>query len=181
MVSVMLRLALFALLLPAMSAIAQTAGRATEVKIKAAFLYKFGDFVEWPPAAIERPGGRFTIGVMGADDIAAELERVVADRTIQGRPVSVRRVRHGDALANLHLLFVGRSETLRLAQIMAAADGQPVLTVTETENALSSGSMINFVAVDDKVRFDVALAPAERSQLKISSRLLGVARKVVTA
>ena len=181
MVSVTRRLLLLALLLPALSAIAQSAGREAEVKIKAAFLYKFGDFVEWPPNALERSGASFTIGVLGADDIAAELERVVAERTIKGRPVSVRRIRRGDSLANLHMLFVGRSESLRLGEIMSATDGQPVLTVTETENALASGSMINFIAVDDKVRFDVALAPAGRGQLKISARLLAVARKVVAA
>jgi hypothetical protein len=181
MVSVTRRLLLLALLLPALSAIAQSAGRESEVRIKAAFLYKFGDFVEWPPNALERSGASFTIGVLGADDIAAELERVVAERTIKGRPVSVRRIRRGDSLANLHVLFVGRSESLRLGEIMGATDGQPVLTVTETENALASGSMINFIAVDDKVRFDVALAPAGRGQLKISARLLAVARKVVAA
>src|SRR3981189_3532926 len=113
MVSVTRRLLLLALLLPALPAIGQTAGRASEARTKASFLYKFGDFVEWPPNALERSGGRFTIGVLGAEDIAAELERVVAERTIKGRPVSVRRIRRGDSLANLHMLFVGRSEAPR--------------------------------------------------------------------
>jgi hypothetical protein len=179
-VSVVLRLALFAALVPAISAIAQTGGRAAEVQVKAAFLYKFGDFVEWPPAALAHSDGPFTIGILGADDIAAELERVVVNRTVHGRPVSVRRVRQGEALAGLHMLFVGRSEAPRLNEIMAATKGYSVLTITESENALASGSMINFIAVEDKIRFDIALAPAERGQLKISSRLLAVARKVLT-
>src|SRR5712692_8428740 len=103
------------------------------------------------------------------------------DRRVQGRPVAVRRLRRGESLAGLHMLFVGRSETGRLGEVLAAARGHAVLTVTESEDAIASGSMINFVAVDDKVRFDVALPPAERGQLKISSRLLAVARKVVSS
>jgi hypothetical protein len=178
---VRLRLGFFALLLGAASAFAQADGRSAEVQIKAAFLYKFGDFVQWPPAAFSRPEATFTIGVMGAHDVAAALEQVVADRKVQGRPVSVRRLRRGESLAGVHILFVGHAEAARLGEILAAAREQAVLTVTESEDAIASGSMINFVAVDDKVRFDIALPPAERGQLKISSRLLAVARKVITA
>ena len=81
----------------------------------------------------------------------------------------------------LHLLFVGQSEAGRLAEILGAAKGRPLLVVTETEDALTRGSMINFITVDDKVRFDVALPQAERGQLRISARLLGVARTVITS
>jgi hypothetical protein len=79
------------------------------------------------------------------------------------------------------MLFIGQAESARLTEILAIAKGQSVLTVTESEDALSHGSMINFVSVDDKVRFDVALPQAERGALKISARLLAVARKVLTS
>jgi hypothetical protein len=181
MVAVTLRLLLAGTLLWTAAGMAQTDSRAAEVRIKAAFLYKFGDFVQWPPAAFTRPDASFTIGVMGAEDLAVALEQVVVDRRVQGRPVAVRRLRRGESLAGLHMLFVGQSETGRLSEVLAAARGHAVLTVTESEDAIASGSMINFVAVDDKVRFDVALPPAERGQLKISSRLLAVARKVVSS
>ena len=154
--------------------------RAAEVQIKAAFLYKFGGFVEWPAAAFARSDSAFTIGVLGADAVAAELDKVVAGRTVQGRAVSVSRLRRGESLAGLHVLFVGQQEAARLPEILAAAKGQPLLVVTESESALTQGSMINFVSSEDKVRFDVALPPAERGQLRISSRLLAVARKVVS-
>jgi hypothetical protein len=169
------RLVLAAALLAPLAAFAQG-----EVQIKAAFLYKFGGFVEWPAGAFARSDSPFSIGVIGAEPVAAELEQISAGRTVQGRPVQVKRLRRGESLAGLHVLFVGQPEAVRLAEILAGARNLPLLVVTESENALTQGSVINFVAVDDKVRFDVALPPAERGQLRISARLLAVARKVVS-
>ena len=171
-------LMLACLLAPA-SAAAQGDARAAEVRIKAAFLYKFCDFVEWPPAAFAAPEAAFTIGVLGADALADELAAVVARRSVHGRAVVVRKLRQGAPLAGLHLLFVGGRDGGRLPDILAAAKGRPTLTVTEAEDGDDPGSVINFVLVADKVRFDVALPPAEAGGLKISARLLAVARRVV--
>ena len=168
-----------AFLLAATPAFAQTGARASEIQIKAAFIYKFGAFVEWPAEAFSGKDEPFLIGVIGAELIADELERLVAGRTIQGRSVAVKRLRRGDALGKVHTLFVGEMDSAGLADVVAEAQGQPVLIVTESENAISRGSMINFIAADNKVRFDVALPTAEREKLKISSRLLTVARRVV--
>lgn len=165
-------------LLFALPAFAQAEARA-EIQIKAAFLYKFGGFVEWPANAFADPGSPFTIGVLGADALADELEEIASGRTVQGRRVAVRKLRSGATLAGLHVLFVGQSEGAHLAEILQGARGQALLIVTESEGALAHGSMINFVSVDDKVRFDVALPQAERGRLRISSRLLGVARRVI--
>ena len=175
MVALIKRTLLMVALIAAGAALGQ-GNRTLEPQIKAAFLYKFGGFVEWPATAF----APFSIGVLGAEAVAAELERVVAGRTVQGRSISVQKVKRGDSLTGLHLLFVGQSEAGRLAEILSAAKGQPLLVVTETEDALTRGSMINFITVDDKVRFDVALPQAERGQLRISARLLAVARKVIT-
>jgi hypothetical protein len=79
------------------------------------------------------------------------------------------------------VLFIGQSDAPRLAETLAAAKGQALLTVTESDSAIAHGSMINFVAEDQRVRFDIAPASAERGQLKISSRLLAVARRVITS
>jgi hypothetical protein len=180
MVIALTRSLLLALVLcVALPALAQPE-RATDVQIKAAFLYKFGGFVEWPPKAFAGPGAAFTIGVLGADALAAELERIVSGRTVHDRPVNVRKLRRGESFAGLQVLFVGRAEGARLAEILQGTKGQALLVVTESEDALSHGSMINFVAAGDKVRFDVALPPAEREEIKISARLLGVARKVIS-
>ena len=79
----------------------------------------------------------------------------------------------------MQILFIGGSDAGRLSDILASTKGRPVLTVTESEDTFALGSMINFVIVDDKVRFDVALREAELANLKVSARLLSVARKVL--
>lgn len=155
--------------------------QATEYRVKAAFIYKFGDYVEWPAEAFHSPNSPLVIGVIGADAIADELARVSAGRTVGGRPVAVRKLRHGEPLSGLHMIFIGRTSRAQLSTALAASKGQPALTIAEAEDGLRLGSMVNFVIVSDKVRFDVALPPAEASRLKISSRLLAVARNVVAS
>ena len=159
--------------------LAQADADGTEYRVKAAFLYKFGEYVEWPGSAFAGPDTELAIGVLGADRVADELARVVAGRTVGDRHVSVRKLRLGDPMTGLHVLFVGHLESGRLPELLAASRGHTVLTITESDQAFAHGSMINFVVVDDKVRFDIALQPAEQSNLKISARLLSVARKVV--
>ena len=161
------------------SSLAQSEVQASEYRVKAAFLYKFGAYIEWPDGSFQRPDSPLVIGVLGADALAEELAQIVAGRNVNGRPVSVRKLRAGGSIEGLHILFVGRGDGGRLAEILASAKGRPLLTVTESEQALELGSMINFVLVDDKVRFDVSLLPADLGSVKISARLLAVARKVV--
>jgi hypothetical protein len=159
---------------------AQADAQADEYRLKAAFLYKFGGYVEWPDRSFARADSPVAIGVMGADALADELAQIVPGRNVNGRPVLVRKLRPGDPIAGLHVLFIGRAHGGRLGEILSAARGQALLTVTESEEGLELGSMINFVVVEDKVRFDIAPPPSESSNLKISARLLGVARKIVS-
>lgn len=174
-------LALFCL---ALSCIAGSAGGADappgaapdiERGVKAAFLYKFLGYVEYPP---QEATGALVVGVMGADDIAAELLRVTAGRAVGGRGVMVRAVRDGEPLTGLHMLFIG-SEVARPAPVLRAAQQSGVLSVTEVDNALQLGSVINFRLVDDRVRFEVSLPAAEKSNIRLSSRLLSVAYHVL--
>lgn len=158
---------------------AQSQMQAAEYQVKAAFLFKFLGFIDWPAAAFERADSPLVIGVLGADPLADELAAVVAERNAQGRPVVARKLRTGEPVTGLHMLFVGRPDSGRLATLLDAAKGQPLLVVTESDEAFARGSAINFVLVDNKVRFDVAPHAAELGNLKISSRLLGVARKVL--
>ncbi len=150
---------------------AQTA--ATEQEVKAAFLYKFPAFVEWP----QRPAEAFVIAVAGADEIAAELARVGHGREILGRPIVVKPLREGESPAGAQVLFVGR-DSARLAQLARGVAGTPVLVVSESAGALEQGSILNFVIVDGRVRFEVALDAAERNGLRISPRLLALATRV---
>ncbi|MEP6874235.1 MAG: YfiR family protein [Burkholderiales bacterium] len=159
----------------------QVATTASESQVKAAFLYRFLGFVEWPAQAFERADSPLVIGVLGADALADELEAVVAERVVRGHPVEARKIRRGDSFAGLHVLFVGQAAGAAFPSLISASKGGALLAVTESEEALAQGSMINFVVVDNKVRFDVAPGPAELRNLKISSRLLTVARRVLVS
>jgi YfiR/HmsC-like len=157
---------------------AQADVQSAEYKVKAAFLYKFASYIEWPSEVFERPESPIVIGVAGADALSDELAQVVTGRSIGGRPVEVRKLRRGTPLNGLQILFVGRSDR-GSPDVLASAKGRPVLTVTESEDAFALGSMINFVIVDERVRFDVALREAEMANLRVSARLLRVARRVL--
>jgi hypothetical protein len=149
-----------------------------ERQVEAAYLYKFGGYVDWPPQVFPDQASPLTIGVLDADVLADELARITAGRSINGRPVTVRKLQRDDPLVNLHVLFVGQSSNAHLAKILAAVKGQSVLTVTESPGALALGSMINFVIVDGRVRFEIAPRVADLDNLRISARLLAAAYKV---
>ena len=158
---------------------AQSAAEALEYRIKAAFVCKFAGYVEWPPQVFAGPDSPIVIGVIGPDAIADELTRTAAGLSAEGRPLLVRKLRRGEPLTGTHLVYIASAEDARLAETIAAAKGQPVLFVTESQQAVALGSMINFVVVDNKVRFDIAPQVAEQNRLRISARLLGVARALI--
>lgn len=161
----------------ACAAHAAHAQQATEATVKAAFLYKFAGYVEWPDSALGPVDGPFTIGIIGSEEVAAELDRLVPGRQVLNRRVVVRRLKENESVRGVQLLFVGREASAR--QMLRAAHQQGTLTVTESERGLELGSSINFVSLDDRVGFEVSLDAAERSGLRISSRMLAVARRVV--
>ncbi len=109
--------------------------------------------------------------------MAAELARVVAGRQVRGRPIVVRALREGEQV-QVHLLFVAGADSTRAARILRAAPAA-LLPVTECEHGLQFGSVINFRIIEERVRFDVSLDSAERNNVKLSSRLLTVANRVV--
>jgi hypothetical protein len=152
-------------------------GSALERRVKAAFLYKFLGYAEFPPGAFFDGASPVTIGVLGADDLAAELARAVAGRTVNNRPVVVRVLRDADVQVPLHLLFVGGADPVRVGRMVRQASAA-MLVVTECEDGLRQGSVINFRIIDERVRFDVSLDAAERNGIKLSSRLLTVANRV---
>lgn len=164
--------------LPAFAANNGNSDNELERGVKAAFLYKFLSYIEWPPSAFQKPDSPFVIGVTGADTVAAELAQIARGRTVANRPVTVRRIEEKDPVSGLHLLFIGRSAAARQPQLLAAAQQSSIVTVTETEDALAHGSVINFRLSDGRVRFEVSLAAAEKSDLKLSSRMLAVASSV---
>jgi hypothetical protein len=159
---------------------AQDDAEALEQRVKAAFLYKFAGYVEWPAKSFARPETPVVIGVMGNELLAAELIQAVTGRTVNDRLVTVKRLKTGDSLAGIHVLFIGKSESAQLNQLAQTAQPRSILTVTDSDGALARGSIINFVLSDGRVRFEIALDSAEKSGLKLSSRLLAVAQQVRT-
>jgi hypothetical protein len=153
---------------------------AAESEIKAAFICKFGNYVEWPSGA-KNAGDAFVIGALTSDAVVEQLTKAAAGRTVNGRPIVVRKLAHGDPVDDLAIVFVARTHSAALADTLASIRGRPILAITESEDALAAGSMVNFVVDDDRVRFDIALQAAEQSRLKISGRLLTLARKVTGA
>lgn len=149
-----------------------------EARVKAAYLYRFAEYVEWPDSAFARRDAPVTIGVLGAESLADELTQAVTGRTVNSRPVAVKRLKPGEPLAGVNVLFIGKAESARLNQLTQGAQPRSILTVTESDGALAQGSVINFVVADRRVRFEISLESAEKSKLKLSSRLLAVAQQV---
>jgi hypothetical protein len=146
-----------------------------EHQVKAAFLFQFLSYVEWPASSFDDPGSPFVIGVMGSDEVFADLRQIVPGRSAQGRRVEVRRIDGNRSLAGVHMLFVGVAETSSLPDL---ARTKGVLVVGEAEGALDRGAMVNLLRVGDNVRFQVSPENAERSELRISSRMMAVAQFV---
>jgi len=172
--------ALGALLLGSLgSARAQREEGPTEYQVKAAFLYKFIGYVEWPAGSNPWPADALVIGVVDAGPMADELSAIVAQKSARDRQLAVRRVAGPQSVDGVHVLFIGRGAAALAEELLRTTTARPVLTVTESEAAFALGSVINFVIESDRVRFDVAPQRAERKNIKISSRLLSVARRVV--
>lgn len=157
---------------------ARSQDAALERKVKAAYIYNFSSFVEWPDDSFAAPDSPLHIGMMEADALADQLEQTIAGRTVRGRSLVVRKLRRTGSLADLHLLFIGPIPKAQFGEVLAAARRHALLVVTEVEGALQHGSMVNFVLADERLRFEVAPKTAEHSGLTISARLLAVALKV---
>ena len=172
-------LACVALLLSATAASAQSIDSAPDYSIKAAYLYNFATYVEWPPAALGDAATSFVIGVLGDDEVAVYLASMTAPREVHGRPIEVRQVERGDPLDSLHMLFIGRYAADALPDLSAAAREHSVLVVSDWEGALESGSVINFRLIDRRIRFEVSLEAADACGVSVSSRMLAVAERVL--
>lgn len=159
------------------SAQTRDAAPVTASSVKAAFLYKFAGYVEWPIFA-DSDDAPITIGVAGADPFAAELTEITRGRTVAGRSISVRRVEASDSFDGLQILFIGNQARAAERNLLESARSLPILTVTESAGALADGSIINFTQDKDRVRFEISLHSAEQSMLKLNSRLLAVAEVV---
>lgn len=152
--------------------------RELENHIKAVFLYKFTDYVEWPSSVFPAADAPFTIGVVGADEVAAELLTLSKGNWVNNRTILIRRLDATDSWEDLQILFIGKNERGRLRELLSQVQSKPVLTVTESQGALDAGSIINFIPVQDYIRFEISVASADSQGIKISARLLDVAQNI---
>lgn len=147
--------------------------------VKAAFLYHFATYVNWPENATS--DDVFRIAVLGADLVSDELEEFLPGRTLNGLPMEVHRLGSIEDLGEDEVLFIGRGENRHLEKLLDALASRPVLVVTDEPDGLREGAMINFRIVDERVRFEISLRAAQRSGLELSSRLLSAAMSVESA
>ena len=147
-------------------------------ELKAAYLYRFVGYIDWPEAAFASPEAPLAFAVAGADAVHAELVRVLAGRNLMGRPLVARRVAPGDALEGVHVLYVGDAGLMRGPWLQRQRD-RPILIVAYGPQGLDAGAAIAFAPVQDRLRFEASLRAFERAGLKVSSRLLALAQRVV--
>lgn len=149
-----------------------------EYQVKAAFLYNFTKFIEWPPQSFSRTTDPIVIGVLGHAALGTELQRIVQGRRVNGRGIVVKQMEAVDDARSIHLLFVSASEDARLAGLASAIARSPVLSVGESPSFATSGGAIIFVLDDDKVRFEINIASIERAGLHVSAQLQKLATAV---
>jgi hypothetical protein len=150
--------------------------RPTEYQVKAAFLEKFGKFVEWPDTAFADAGSPLVIGVFDENPFRDDLEKLAAKDTINGHAIVVRQIKSPADLKGCHVVFIPASVKAREREVLAAVNGLGILTVSETDDFIQAGGMINFVIENSRIRFEINDAAARRAGLKISSKLLALAR-----
>lgn len=155
--------------------IAVASGVATESEVKAAFLFNFARYVEWPDSNEDRP---ITIGVLGDEDFPPVLERVVRGKEVRDREVQVKRLRDTDDLRSCHIVYIGSDQAARQGEIRQSLSGASVFSVADFGGFAEAGGTANFVRSGNKVRFEINEGVARQAGLKVSSRLLRLATLV---
>ena len=169
-----IRLAAVAIILVAGGAHAQV----EEYQVKAAFLYNFAKFVEWPPHVFKNAGDPISICVLGKNPVENALEEAVAGKAVEGRTFLVRQIAEINPGCNCQILFVSSSERKRFRSSAAGIKGLGILTVGEAQDFAAEGGVINFKLEAGRIRLEINLDAAEQAQLRISSKLLSLAQIV---
>ena len=142
-----------------------------DASARAAYLYNFLGYIEWPSRAFALADSPLVIGVVNAEPVAAELLLSTVGRNVNNRPVTIRRIRPGESLQDIHLLYIGPGEAEQVESVLAQVPQRWTVTVTDEQAA----GVISFRHTDGRLRFEVSNAAAERGDFKLSSRLMAVA------
>jgi hypothetical protein len=153
-------------------------GEDVEYPVKLAFLYNFTKFIEWPPASYRDPRAPLAICIVGHDPFSPDIEGDLRTRIVGTHPVEVLTLKPADTLTVCHMVFIPTAEEHQADKIVRDLKGSSTLTVGETEGFAELGGIINFTVEGNKVHFEINQLAAQRARLKISSKLLGLARIV---
>lgn len=148
-----------------------------EYWLKAAFIYNFAKFVEWPADVFKNESSPINLVVLGTDPFGTALD-TIREKNIKGRKLVIRRISRIENLEECHLLFVCASERGQLRTILNSIKNQSILTISDMEKFAPLGGIIGLITVEDKIQFEINLEAAQRQRLKISSELLKLARNM---
>ncbi len=151
-----------------------------EYKVKAAYLFNFLQFVDWPTNAFASETSPLIIGVLGEDPFGKILDETMQGEVVKNRKLQVRRFKNYGEIRECHILFISGSELSNLKPILASLKGRSILTVSDTENFVRNGGMIRFVSEKNKIRFRINLSASKEAHVFISSKLLQLAEIVET-
>lgn len=145
-----------------------------EYQVKAAFIFNFASFIEWPRSAFRSPDDPFTICVLGRNPFGHALETLVEGRVVDGRSFVVRQAADVSDVNGCHILFIGSSERLRFRSILEGLKNNSVLPVGDTSDFIAAGGVVAFRLEDGKVRIEIDARAAKARNLRVSSRLLSL-------
>jgi len=149
----------------------------SEYRIKAAFLYNFAKFVDWPSDDTGQEKKEFKIGILGDDPFGSEIE-VIDNKQVRGMPLKILRADSLNELGGCQIIFLSAGVQDELKAIIEQMQDRPVLTVGDTKGFAHQGVIINLIKADNRIRFEINTAAADRAGLKISSHLLRLAHIV---
>ena len=163
-------------LLPWFPTQAQQLPKLSEYKLKAAFLYKFALFVDWPVEAFADSSSPYVLGLLGTDPFGKNIDEILKDKKIKGKSIIIKRYDNYTQINDCHILFISYSEYRKLKLIFKHLRTAPILTVSEADGFARKGGIINFIHGNNKIRFEINHAKALAHKLNISSKLLRLAR-----
>jgi hypothetical protein len=166
------------LLAAAMAGLARAQTANEEYEVKAAFLFHFAQLVEWPPGALKGEGEPVRVCTLGEDPFHGELETILKGKKVGERALRVDHIKQIEEAKSCQILFVSRNEAKRMPALLAQLGSSPVLTVGESDGFVREGGIIGFSVEDQKIRFEINLDAARRAGIRVSSRLLLLAKNV---
>lgn len=149
-----------------------------EYQIKAAFLFNFTQFVEWPANALPETKTPLVIGILGENPFGSYLQEIITGEQVNGHPLIVQQYKDAEEIKACHVIFINLTEKNKLEQVIASLKGRSILTVSDDNDFIKQGGMIRFIKKDNKIQFQINPESAKEADLIVSSKLLRLAEIV---